>query len=86
MQNSRQKMNCIHTTAFYPQKISNLKNQSGNYLEKSFKKTCQVSHKLFNFSVYKAALQQVSIFFGLKFLPWEFLLIKKLEIEKTKTA
>ena len=84
MQNSRQKMNCIHTTAFYPQKISNLKNQSGNYLEKSFKKTCQVSHKLFDLSVYKAELPQVSIFFCTQ-IP-SLGLIKKLEIEKTKTT
>ena len=34
----------------------------------------------------KAELQQVGIFFALNFLPWEFLLIKKLEIQKTKTT
>ena len=34
----------------------------------------------------KAELPKVSIFFALNFLPWEFLLIKKLEIEKTKTT
>ena len=33
----------------------------------------------------KAELPQV-FFFSLNFLPWEFLLIKKLEIEKTKTT
>ena len=34
----------------------------------------------------KAELPQVGryFFFALNFLPWEFLLIKKLEIEKTK--
>ena len=31
-------------------------------------------------------LQQVGIFFALNFLPWDFLLIKKLEIGKTKTT
>ena len=36
--------------------------------------------------VSKAELQQVGIFFALNFLPWDFLLIKKLEIEKTKTT
>ena len=77
MQNSRQKMNCIHTTAFYPQKISNLKNQSGNYLEKSFKKTCQVSHKLFNLSVYKAELPKVSIFFRTQIPSLGFFINKK---------
>ena len=30
----------------------------------------------------KAELLQVGIFFALNFLPWEFLLVKKLEIEK----
>ena len=35
----------------------------------------------------KAKFTQVSTFFHEHiFLPWEFLLIKKLEIEKTKTA
>ena len=34
----------------------------------------------------KAELPQVGIFFALNFLPWEFLLIKKLEIQKTKTT
>ena len=34
----------------------------------------------------KAELLQVGIFFGLNFLPWQFLLAKKLEIEKTKTT
>ena len=29
----------------------------------------------------KAELPKVSIFFALNFLPWEFLLLKKLEIE-----
>ena len=37
-------------------------------------------------SVDKVELPQVSIFFALNFLPWDFLLIKKLEIEKTKTT
>ena len=33
----------------------------------------------------KAELQQVGIFFPLNFLPWDFLLIQKLEIkEKTR--
>ena len=36
-------MNCIHTTAFYPQKISAYKEKSEKYLEKSFRKTCQPS-------------------------------------------
>ena len=35
---------------------------------------------------FKAELPQVGIFFALSFLPWELLLIKKLEIEKTKTT
>ena len=34
----------------------------------------------------KAELPQEGIFFALNFLPWEFLLVKKLEIEKTKTT
>ena len=34
----------------------------------------------------KAELQQVGIFLALNFLPLHFLLIKKLEIEKTKTT
>ena len=34
----------------------------------------------------KAEFQQVGIFFAFNFLPWDFLLIKKLEIEKTKTT
>ena len=34
----------------------------------------------------KAELTQVGIYFALNFLPWEFLLIKKLEIEKTKAT
>ena len=34
----------------------------------------------------KADLPLEGIFFALNFLPWEFLLIKKLEIEKTKTT
>ena len=34
----------------------------------------------------KAELPQVGIFFALNFLPWEFLLLKKLEIEKAKTT
>jgi hypothetical protein len=33
----------------------------------------------------KAELPLEGIFFALNFLPWEFFLIKKLEIEKTKT-
>ena len=33
----------------------------------------------------KAKLQQEGIYFALNFLPWDFLLIKKLDIEKTKT-
>ena len=36
--------------------------------------------------VLKAELPKVGIFFALNFLPWEFSLIKKLEIEKTKTT
>ena len=37
--------------------------------------------------LYKAKFRQVSTFFHEHiFLPWEFLLIKKLEIEKTKTT
>ena len=35
-------------------------------------------------SMPKAELSKVGIFFALNFLPWEFLLIKKLEIEKTQ--
>ena len=34
----------------------------------------------------KAELPLEGIFFPLNFLPWEFLLVKKLEIEKTKTT
>ena len=33
----------------------------------------------------KAELPLEGIFFALNFLPWDFLLIKKLKIEKTKT-
>ena len=33
---------------------------------------------------FKVELLQVGIFFALNFLPWEFLLIKKLEIEKLR--
>ena len=33
----------------------------------------------------KVELQQVGIFLTLNFLPWEFLLIKKSEIERPKT-
>ena len=32
----------------------------------------------------KAELLQVGIFFGLNFLPWEFLFVKKLEITKLR--
>ena len=39
-------------------------------------------YKCFN----KAELPQEDFFFALNFLPWKFLLIKKLEIEKTKTT
>ena len=35
--------------------------------------------------VTKAELPLEGIFFALNFLPWEYLLVKKLEIEKTKT-
>ena len=35
---------------------------------------------------FKAELPLEGIFFPLNFLPWEFLLIKKLEIGKTKTT
>ena len=35
---------------------------------------------------HKAELPLEGIFFALNFLPWEFLLIKKLEIEKTKNT
>ena len=38
------------------------------------------------FSRNKAELPQVGIFFGLNFLPWEFLLVKKLKIDKTKAT
>ena len=34
----------------------------------------------------KAELPLEGIFFALNFLPWKFLLVKKLEIEKTKTT
>jgi hypothetical protein len=34
----------------------------------------------------KAELLLEGIFFALNFLPWEFLLVKKLEIGKTKTT
>ena len=34
----------------------------------------------------KAELPLEGIIFALNFLPWEFLLVKKLEIEKTKTT
>ena len=37
-------------------------------------------------SGHKAELLQEGIFFALNFLPWESLLIKKLEIKKTKTT
>ena len=33
----------------------------------------------------KAELPLEGIFFALNFLPWKFLLVKKLEFEKTKT-
>ena len=36
--------------------------------------------------VSKAELPLEGIFFTLNFLPWEFLLVEKLEIEKTKTT
>ena len=36
--------------------------------------------------VLKAELLLEGIFFALNFLPWKFLLIEKLEIEKTKTT
>ena len=36
--------------------------------------------------LHKAELPLEGIFFALNFLPWEFLLVKKLEIEKTKTT
>ena len=39
-----------------------------------------------NFAYFKAESQQEGIFLALNFLPWEFLLIKKLEIEKPKTT
>ena len=39
-----------------------------------------------NKQIPKAELPKVGIFFALNFLLWEFLLIKKLEIEKTKTT
>ena len=34
----------------------------------------------------KAELTLEGIFFALNFLPWKFLLVKKMEIEKTKTT
>ncbi len=37
-------MNCIHTTAFYPQKVSACKQKSRHYLEKSFRTSYQVSN------------------------------------------
>ena len=37
-------------------------------------------------TVYKAELPLEGIFFALNFLPWELLLVKKFEIEKTKTT
>ena len=53
------------------------------------KKTSKISFYFvilrYNFKA-KAELQQVGIFFALNFLPWDFLLIKKSEIEKTKTV
>ena len=36
--------------------------------------------------ILKAELPQEGIFFALNFLPWEFLLIKKLDFEKTKAT
>jgi hypothetical protein len=36
--------------------------------------------------LYKVELPLEGIFFALDFLPWEFLLVKKLEIQKTKTS
>ena len=38
-----------------------------------------------NLVLIKAELLLEGIFFALNFLPWQFLLIKKLEIEKIKT-
>ena len=37
-------------------------------------------------TIVKAELPLEGIFFALNFLPWEFSLVKKLEIEKTKTT
>jgi hypothetical protein len=48
--------------------------RSGQFLKQSAFLTC------------KAELQLEGIFFALNFLPWEFLSVKKLEIEKTKTT
>jgi hypothetical protein len=42
--------------------------------------------KSINLRTSKAELPQVGIFFALNFLPWEFLSMKKLEIEKTKLS
>ena len=55
----------------------------GQNLIKKKKLHCSVlTKKLLN----KTELPQVGIFFALNFLPWEFLLIKKLEIQKNKTT
>ena len=43
-------------------------------------------HQVLGHTFYKAELLLEGIFFALNFLPWEFLLVKMLEIEKTKTT
>ena len=42
--------------------------------------------QIVNYEAIKAELPLEGIFFALNFLPWEFLLVKKLEIEKIKTT
>ena len=43
-------------------------------------------HEFLHLDTIKAELPLEGIFFALNFLPWEFLLVKKLEIEKIKTT
>ena len=46
----------------------------------------QTSFKLVSFFLIKAELLQVGIFFLIHLFAWEILLLKKLEIEETKTT
>ena len=53
-----------------------------------YSEKAKIFHKIFDLSLIllKAELPSEGIFFALNFHPWEFLLIKKLEIEKTETT